>query len=612
MNWQNMSYTLLLLVVFIIALFLAGIAWRYRTARGAKPLATLMLALVVWSGCYALSLTSASLPAKIFWLNWTYLGIVTIPTSWLLLALQYSGYDGWLTRRRLLLLTLVPLLTLLVIWTNAFHELFRSDAVINDLGMLTATKEPAFWLHTAYSYVLLLLGTFFLVREALRLRHLYRGQAGMMLIGALVPWFGNVLSIFDIIPLSDLDLTPFAFLLTGGVISWCLFRYRLLDIVPVARDTIIESMEDGVMVLDAQNRIIDINPAACVFIGYTARDVVGQPIRRALSLYPELIDRYHDVTATRDEIVIYNSGQQQSFDLRISPLHDRSGCYSGRLIVLRNITRLTQATRELYQAKEAAEVANHAKSAFIRNMSHELRTPLTAIIGYNDLIRFQAEQLELMDILSDAERIRVASANLLGLINGLLDLSRIEAGKVEIIPEPFDLTELLDEVATTVEPLALQNENTLRITASEDLGRLYTDRTKLRQILINLLHNAAKFTNQGQIELAAQRTVMQGQDWISVRISDTGIGIDPEQMCNLFQVFTQGDATISRAYGGTGLGLALSRHFCRMLGGTIEVASQPGSGSTFTVTLPAEIALPAGSSKGAERMLASRTAGSGV
>jgi PAS domain S-box-containing protein len=612
MNWQNMPYTLLLLVVFFIALLLAGRAWRYRVARGAKPFATLMLALAVWSGCYALSLISEPLPVKVFWLNWTYLGIVTIPTSWLLLALQYSGYDGWLTRRRLLLFALIPLLTLLVIWTNAFHELFRSNTVINDLGMLTATKEPAFWLHTAYSYVLLLLGSFFLVREALRLRHLYRGQAGMMLLGALVPWFGNVLSIFDIVPLFDLDLTPFAFLLTGGAISWCLFRYRLLDILPVARDTIIESMDDGVMVLDAQNRVVDINPAACAFIGHTAHEVVGQPVRQALSGYPELIERYHDVTATRDEIVIYNSGQQQSFDLRISPLYDRAGRYTGRLIVLRNITRLTQATRELYQAKEAAEAANRAKSAFIRNMSHELRTPLTAIIGYNDLIRFQAEQLELADIRSDAERIRVASANLLGLINGLLDLSRIEAGKVELIPEIFDLTELLDEVATTVEPLALQNENTLRITATEDLGMLYTDRAKVRQILINLLHNAAKFTNQGQIELAAQRTVMQGQALISLRISDTGIGIESEQMRNLFQVFTQGDATISRAYGGTGLGLALSRHFCQMLGGTIEVASQSGNGSTFTVTLPAEIAHAAGSPNGEEELLANRTAGGSV
>ncbi len=614
MNWQNMPYILLLFVVFIIALALAGITWRYRTASGAKPFATLMLALAVWSCSYALIFITDTLTVKTFWLNCSYLGIVAIPTSWLLLALQYSGYDGWLTRHRLLWLTLVPLLTLCVIWTNGFHGLFRSQIAISELGAITATKEPAFWLHTVYSYMLLILGSSFLIREAMRLRHLYRGQASMLLLGVLIPWIGNILSISGSIPLPGLDLTPFTFLLTGIVIFWSLFRHRLLDIVPVARDTIIESMDDGIIVLDAQNRVMDMNPAASAIIGHTVREVVGQPIHQALALYPEFIERYHNVTATRDEIVIYNSGQQQSFDLRISPLFDRAGRYSGRVIVLRNITRLTEATRQLYQSKEAAEAANQAKTAFIRNMSHELRTPLTAIIGYNDLIRFQAEQLELVDIHADAERIRVASSNLLGLINGLLDLSRIEAGKVELIVEEFDLVELLDEVVTTIRPLVLQNENTLHVNYPDDLGILHTDWAKLRQILINLLHNAAKFTQAGEIELVAQRIAMPGRDWINLRVRDTGIGIEPEHMRNLFQVFTQGDATIARSYGGTGLGLALSHHFCQMLEGTIDVTSQPGSGSTFTVMLPADIAHSAHNahSHGEPEMLVSRTAGSNI
>lgn len=590
MYWQDNPYSIPLIIVAAISVVLAYIAWRHRSAPGARPLAVLMLAVGGWACAYALSLAGSTLSAQLFWANVTYLGIVLVPAAWLLLALEYTGHERWLTRRKLALLGIMPLLTILVVWTDSMHHFFRSAASLDSGGqfaVLDVRLGPAFWVHTAYSYLLLGLGSFLLIRGVIGSPHLYRGQAATMLTGALIPWVGNAFYLAGGNLLRALDLTPFAFVLTGAVISIGLFRFRLLDIVPVARKNLIESMSDGVMVLDAKYRIVDINPAACQIIGLTAREVVGQLAGQVLTQHPDLVERYRDVTATHAEVALGRGDAQRYFDLRISPLHDRAGRLTGRLIVLRDITERTHAEQELYQAKEKAEAASQAKTAFLRNMSHELRTPLTAILGYTELINQEARDLGLTELVVDTEHIQAAGTQLLSLISDLLDLSRIEAGQMQLAPETFAVAPLLDGVVSTIQPLAMQNANTLKLVCDGDLGVMHSDKTKVRQVLLNLLGNAAKFTERGHIVLMARREVSDHADFVNFRITDTGIGMSPEQMSHLFQVFYQGDVTTARKYGGTGLGLALSRHFCQMMGGEISVESQPGVGSIFTVSLPA-------------------------
>ncbi len=276
----------------------------------------------------------------------------------------------------------------------------------------------------------------------------------------------------------------------------------------------------------------------------------------------------------------------------------------------RNV-ELRRQSQEAEEARATAEEANLAKSRFLANMSHELRTPLNAIIGYSEMLQEEAQDLGINDFVPDLEKIYTAGKHLLVLINDILDFSKIEAGKMVLYLEEFPIAAMIDDVVSTIQPLVEQKGNRLNVRCAEDAATMYADVTKVRQVLFNLLSNAAKFTEQGTVTLEVVRTMAESlpvdhpvlaqdrdapgaaaaraqQEWLVFRVQDTGIGMSPEQMQELFQAFKQADASTTRKYGGTGLGLAISRLFCRMMGGDIAVESVLGKGSTFTVYLPAE------------------------
>jgi PAS domain S-box-containing protein len=287
------------------------------------------------------------------------------------------------------------------------------------------------------------------------------------------------------------------------------------------------------------------------------------------------------------------------------PLHNAEGQVVGILGVSLDITQRKQAEAALQRAKEAAESANRAKSQFLANMSHELRTPLNAIIGYSEMLQEEAQDLGEPHLIADLEKIRTAGKHLLAIINDILDLSKIEAGKMQLYLENFDVPALVQEVVSTVTPLIEKGQNTLQVQCADGLGLMRSDVTKVRQALFNLLSNASKFTQQGTIQLTVAKLNLEKDtlplqdwnlpaslalnttpEWLIFRVTDSGIGMEAEQIERVFDAFTQADASTTRKYGGTGLGLSITHRFCKLLGGDISVQSTVGQGSTFTICLP--------------------------
>ncbi len=343
----------------------------------------------------------------------------------------------------------------------------------------------------------------------------------------------------------------------------------------------------AIVTLDTQHRIVTCNPAFEQLYGYPQADIVGVNLDELIS-----------TESSRQEAVAITQHVLQEGAMRsIGRRRRRDGSLvdvevlgvpvlvEGELVGLMG---LYHDISELTRARHEAEEANSAKSQFLANMSHELRTPLNAIIGYSEMLEEEVGEIGHPELAADLQKIRSAGRHLLALINDILDLSKIEAGKTELYFEEFDAAEMLREVATTVQPLATRNANRLQLQLPEMLGTMHADLTKVRQMLLNLLSNACKFTDHGTVTLAAARERAEdGAETVVFRVSDSGIGMTPAQMARLFEAFSQAEASTTRKYGGTGLGLAISRRFARMMGGDVTVESTPGEGSTFTIRLPA-------------------------
>jgi PAS domain S-box-containing protein len=341
----------------------------------------------------------------------------------------------------------------------------------------------------------------------------------------------------------------------------------------------------AIVTLDTHHRIISCNPAFEELYGYPQAEVVGQNLDELIAAGTARTEAVSITQQVLQRGAMRALGQRRRKDGSLVEVEILGVpvLVEGQLVGLMG---LYHDISELTRARRAAEEANSAKSQFLASMSHELRTPLNAIIGYSEMVEEEVVELGHPDLAPDLHKIRSAGRHLLALINDILDLSKIEAGRVELYLEDFELDELLRDVATTVRPLVEKNANTLVIEGS-GLGTMRGDITKVRQMLLNLLSNACKFTDHGTVTLSADRTDGPDGDEVRFRVADSGIGMTPEQLDRIFEAFAQAAASISRNYGGTGLGLAITRKFARMMGGDVTVESTPGRGSVFTIRLPA-------------------------
>ncbi len=379
MSFQYTPYIWPLVLGAAFSGALAVLAARRHQVQGAVSLAGLMAAIALWLICYALQVSGTDLSTAVFWSNAAFLAIAFVPLPWLTFALEYSGRGRWLTPLNLVLLSIVPVVTQVVAWTNKAFGLFRTDVELVARGSvwtIASNWSPWFWVHTGYSYLLILLGIVFLALRVVRSSELYRRQASILMAGAVVPLLANVLFLFVLKQSFILDPTPFTLMVTGVTLAVGLFRFKLLDVVPAARDAVVEGMSDAVLVLDTDERIVDLNPAAQIVIGRSRSETIGRPADEALAEYEDLLIRYGGVTEGQVEIDLGATG---IFDMRLSTLRDRHDQPSGRLIVLRDITDRKRAEQTLQRWMQQSRV--------VSEVAHEV----AAERGLDDLLGRTAE-----------------------------------------------------------------------------------------------------------------------------------------------------------------------------------------------------------------------------
>ncbi len=390
MSGPGVLYIFSLFGATLIALGLAGYAWRARPAPGAVALCAMQLLIALWTSGYALELSRASLTEKVFWAKAQYLGIAFIPTVWLIVALHYTGHERWTSPRRLGWLALEPLLTLGLAWTNEQHGWIWSSVALDWQGpfpRLAVIHGAWFYIHVAYAYSALLLATILFLRFLRRRPFPYRGQAGMMVLSVIAPWAANGLTaLLNPFPTVTFDFTPYGFIVGGLALAWGAYRFRLLDIAPIAHETIIENMADGLIVLDASHRLVDLNPAAARMLGLDRDRALGRPAREILALWPDLTARLQEATETREEIVLGEGEARRFYELQISAVQDRRGRVMGWALTLRDITHrremeITLEDRERFLRSLYEVLGAALESQDLRSMLQVLADRLGGIIG---------------------------------------------------------------------------------------------------------------------------------------------------------------------------------------------------------------------------------------
>lgn len=581
---MDFSFNFYSFFLFLAALPTVVICYVLIQKEGAsKHFGFLMGASAIWAIGYGFELMSDDLDMMLFWIRVEYLGIALIPAYLIQFTLAYTGREHYIHLTNQISWFFIPVITFLMAATTPLHGMHYATVSVDVSGpfpMLAFERGPWYWIHTVYFYAAMLWNLHELIRWYRKSNEVYKRQTSMIILGAIIPWFVNLLYLIGYRPFAYLDLTPFAFLGTGFVIAYGLMRFQLFELVPIAREKVIERMHDGVMVLDKLDRVVDVNPSMLRILDAPSASLIGKTPSELLpeaSALAAFVERH-------DAAQITLQHQQKTLQVQLSTIYDATiaGARSGMLLVWRDVTVQETFEQELLNAKRKAEESDRLKTAFLANMSHEIRNPMHAILGFTEILR-DPDTIE-EDRLKYTGIIATSAQKLLGLLNDIIDLSKVEAGQDPFVPEVGNVNQLVEEVLAMMDSVARKKGLELRFAESlaEADALMLTDHRKLRQILINLLSNAIKYTDKGTVTVVAQRVGRHA----FFKVKDTGIGMDPQTLTVIFERFRQADEKSAKHIGGTGLGLAISKAYADLMEGVISVESRRGSGSTFTLRIP--------------------------
>ncbi|MBN1579993.1 MAG: PAS domain-containing protein [Anaerolineae bacterium] len=553
------------------------LVWQRRATSGALYLAVPLATATCWSLGYTFELASSELSQLVFWNKVQYIFIHSTLVAWAAFVLYYTGRERWVRSGWFVFLAVIPLLTIVFAWTNPLHKLLWVDVQLNPQGAVPNTisvRGPWYWVAVGYSYVLLLVGTILLAQMFFRSPDLYRRQAGTLLVALLAPWVANALYIANLDPIPGLELTPFAFTVTNVAFAWSLFRYHLLDIMPVARATLIERLSDLVIVLDDQCRVVDLNPAASQVLGCTASEAVGVPIADLWTGWPELVQDSSATEEVRKEIRLVCDRDAAYFDLHLSPLRDRRGRLTGRLLVLHDIT-------ERVQAAEQRERLIVELDAFAHTVAHDLKNPLSTLVGYSELLvaRFdrtpQDKALGFLDLISRTGRRMSRIIDELLLMATMRQTDAVELDRLE------DMVSIVLEAQERIDNLVQEYQAEIALPEAWPVALGYGP--WVEEVWANYLSNAIKYGGQPpRIEIGA--TILDGGDRIQFWVRDNGPGLTEQEQARLFTMFSRLNPVQAKGYG---LGLSIVKRIVEKLGGDVGVESRVGEGSTFSFILPA-------------------------
>ncbi len=601
----------------------------HESMQGMTTLRILMASLAWWAMLNACELAVTDIPLKILLSKFAYVGTVTSVPAWTAFAIMYRNRSGRIRTPLWLFMGSTSLLMIAFVFTNELHHSVWSTIAPDPAGTgnrLIYNHGAFFYVYAAVAYTLMLYGTVVLIRASRADRGLHSWQSILLATAAIIPVAGNVLYILHLTPWPALDPTPITFIFTGFAFTIGILRFRLFKLLPIARDRLFDSLQDGVIVLDRDGGIADMNHMAGDLLepAPAGEDWGG---KRLNALWPDLAAHVSERNLQDDLPEPFRTHAGRWLDVRVSEVVDSGGKAEGRILTLRNVTRLKQAETQLLSekkmveearnlaeeartlaeeaknlaererqeaelARQAADAANQAKTTFLANLSHEMRTPLVAITGflhlltYTDMERVQRQYVR---------EIGLASEALLSLVNEILDISRVEAGGMELESLPFRLDRIVEECAALLSVRIVGKPINLAVSIETELQELVGDPGRTRQMILNLLGNAVKFTAKGEIlvllrdadpEECAKVADPTGHRIVAVEVRDTGMGIPEEVQARLFEPFIQAEKSTARKYGGSGLGLAITRRIAELMGGRVLLSSVQGSGSRFTLILP--------------------------
>lgn len=574
MSFDFNVFALVLLIIGSANLFLAVILFQ-RNGEIVKWFASLMFFISVWSIAYSFELASSTLEQMLFFIKVEYLGIAFLPAIWVVFVLHFVNKAEWLTKANLSLIFFISIIEFTLVISNNYHKLqYKTVTIDNSDGIPLLSFSPGivYIIHTVYFYCMLIFGMYLLINTLVKGYFIYKKQYISIILAALIPWITNLIYIVGYRPFGHIDLTPYAFIITSSTIAFSLLRHSLFNLIPIAREKVIENMSEGVIIIDSLYRILDINSVVLKFLNATHNEIIGKNLLEIIDDKALLTEHLQIANGIHFTINTHN----RIFDITANEINPMKGVYKGSLLIFRDITESELAKEKLEKQTKELEELNRLKDKLFSIIAHDLKAPFASLvsmlrivsdddISHNEFKQYLPKLTENVDYTSS-------------LLENLLNWSKSQIDAVKIVVEPILLKDLVEVEITFFNKLSAE-KNIQIINEITNEYLINADRNTVQLVFRNLFSNAIKFCRPGDSIIVSTK-VINGEETIIFK--DTGIGMTADKVKKLFgsETFTTLGTENEK---GTGLGLLLCKDFLNKTGGKIHVESEVGVGTTFYI-----------------------------